>query len=192
MTIITILGNGESRNNINLNSIETVKIGCNAIIRDHEVDHLVCVDRKMVIEAQSYNFPKIYTRTDWANNFGGVLAVPELPFTGDNKWNDPFHWGSGPYAVLLGCNLAKVVHLVGFDLYSSTNYINNMYKGTVNYNSIDHRAIDPRFWIAQIGGLINHFSFHTFVIHQPITWELPNLWRGENVFVDNSLFGVYN
>ena len=48
-----VIGNGESRCDINLSEINTTKIGCNAIVRDFFVDHLVCVDRRMVDEANN-------------------------------------------------------------------------------------------------------------------------------------------
>ena len=51
-----VIGNGESRLKTNLNKIEDIKIGCNAICRDMPVDHLVCVDRRMVLEAISLNY----------------------------------------------------------------------------------------------------------------------------------------
>ena len=48
-----VIGNGESRENIDLNKINTTKVGCNAIMRDFFVDHLICVDRRMVEESIS-------------------------------------------------------------------------------------------------------------------------------------------
>ena len=53
--MIIAIGNGESRKNIDLNSIATKKIGCNAIYRDFDVDHLICVDKRMVLEALESN-----------------------------------------------------------------------------------------------------------------------------------------
>ena len=65
-----IIGNGESRQTINLSDIDGIKIGCNAICRDHKVDHLICVDRRMVQEAVDLQYNgTIYTRQDWVNSF---------------------------------------------------------------------------------------------------------------------------
>ena len=44
-----VLGNGESRQQVNVKNLKGIKIGCNAIIRDYKVDHLICVDRRMVV-----------------------------------------------------------------------------------------------------------------------------------------------
>ena len=65
-----VIGNGESRKDINLSNINMKKVGCNAIHRDHYVDHLVCVDRRMVQEDEQNRYhqnSKIYTRQDWFN-----------------------------------------------------------------------------------------------------------------------------
>ena len=50
-----VIGNGESRKTINLDSLTTTKIGCNAIYRDNNVEHLVCVDKPMFKEVLKAN-----------------------------------------------------------------------------------------------------------------------------------------
>ena len=50
-----VIGNGESRKDIDISAFNETKVGCNAIIRDFFVDHLVCVDRRMVKEALTKN-----------------------------------------------------------------------------------------------------------------------------------------
>jgi len=67
-----VIGNGESRRNLDLNSlkIHNILIGCNAIHRDVTVDHLVCCDRRMVEEAvqnPDTTNTEIYVREDWLN-----------------------------------------------------------------------------------------------------------------------------
>ena len=51
-----VIGNGESRLGLNIDGYERTKVGCNAIYRDHYVHHLICCDRRMVIEAQENNY----------------------------------------------------------------------------------------------------------------------------------------
>ena len=36
-----VIGNGESRRHINIDTLPEFKIGCNAICRDYFVDHLI-------------------------------------------------------------------------------------------------------------------------------------------------------
>jgi len=181
------IGNGESRTGINLTNLSNrITVGCNAVVRDFPVDHLVCVDRRMVREAlQHTNCPdNVYTRQDWIGEFkysSKVLPVPQLPYQGTSRVDDPFHWGSGPYAVLKAAMLADRIELIGFDLWSNDKHINNLYKGTNNYNSVDHHAIDPRYWIHQVSMVFTHFSDKYFTIYNLAEWQLPDSWCLANV-----------
>jgi len=186
------IGNGESRASIDIDKIASPKIGCNAIMRDYYVDHLVCVDRRMVQEAISAGVNTrgtfIHTRHNWCPHFKTlrVREVPELPYVGSDRPDDPFHWGSGPYAVLLAAKLSKksTVDLIGFDLHSKTEKVNNIYKSTANYDDASKRAVDPRYWIYQIGKVFECFPKVTFNIYQEPNWELPKAWNYPNVTVD--------
>jgi|TARA_B110000908_G_C9957132_1_gene315162 hypothetical protein len=184
-----VFGNGESRTSININNIHLPTVGCNAIVRDYLVDYLVCADKRMVMEAIGRAYKNlIFTRNDWINLFketANVRVVPPLPYTGTDRWDEPFQWGSGPYAVLVGAIHTKTntVGLIGFDLHSETNTVNNIYKGTPNYIDADKRAVDPRYWIHQIGMVFKSFPKIQFTIYQD-NWELPKAWNQSNVMVD--------
>ncbi len=184
-----VIGNGESRLKTNLNKIEDIKIGCNAICRDMPVDHLVCVDRRMVLEAISLNYTNpIYTRQDWIHQFEenkNVELVPELPYDPIERKDEPFQWGSGPYALLLGATLSKKVKLVGFDLFSDTGSVNNVYKDTNHYDKADKHAVDPSYWIHQISKVFEYFPLNKFTVYQNRQWTLPDSWKYPNVFLDN-------
>ena len=185
-----VIGNGESRNSLNIAKRPGLKVGCNAIYRDMFVDHLVCVDRRMVSEAISKNYNEtsfIYTRKNWISQFKQhhVRTVPDLPYKGELRQDDPFQWGSGPYAVLLGAKKAELyVELVGFDLYGRNNKVNNVYKDTDNYDNSDKRAVDPRYWIHQIGKVFECFPKKKFIVYQEDKWILPETWNYGNVFLD--------
>ena len=185
-----VFGNGESRTSININNLDGIKIGCNAIYRDYAMDHLVCVDRRMVQAALTNGANQtayVYTREDWVNQFKStrMRAVPKLPYEGTERWDEPFQWGSGPYAVLLAAKLCKgpTVRLIGFDLYSSTQTVNNVYKDSSNYDDANKRAVDPRYWIHQIGMVFSCYTKIKFVIHND-AFELPKAWKYPNVMVD--------
>jgi|TARA_B110000259_G_C13707683_1_gene279091 hypothetical protein len=129
----------------------------------------------------------IYTRQDWLPQFDAtrVRKVPELPYVGSERWDEPFQWGSGPYAVLLSAKLcnSSVVRLIGFDLYSNTQTVNNIYKGSSNYNSANKRPVDPRYWIHQIGMIFKYYTKINFVVHCN-DFELPKAWKQSNVSLD--------
>ena len=186
-----VFGNGESRTSVNIDNLVGTKVGCNAIYRDYNMDHLICVDRRMVQEsldkaANEHSY--IYTREDWVGRFNAprVRSVPKLPYVGTQRWDEPFQWGSGPYAVLLAAKLCndRTVHLIGFDLHSTTDTVNNVYKDTSNYDSSDKRAIDPRYWIHQIGMVFKYYTKINFIVHHD-NFELPDSWKLLNVSVDS-------
>ena len=187
-----VIGNGESRRDIDINSLDYTKIGCNAILRDAKVEHLVCVDKPMLREAVNSSYhknSKVYTRKNLFVQHQlekNIRMVPDLPYAGNERADDPIHWGSGPYAVLLAAKLATDdVHLLGFDLYSTDNRVNNVYKDTSNYSLSFKSAVDPRYWIYQIGKIFEHFPNTRFIIHQDETWQLPKSWKLSNVSLDN-------
>lgn len=194
------IGNGESRLNVDINKLNSPKSGCNAIYRNYKVDYLTCVDRRMVEEALNAGAnidSLIYTRSEWYSRYHGFLHVrelPGLPYKGSERWDEPFQWGSGPYAVFLAARYARerYVNLLGFDLYSKTKTINNVYKGTPNYDDVDKKAIDPRYWIHQIGMVFNCFPKIQFTIYQEPDWELPKAWNYPNVTIDKISNISYN
>jgi len=188
-----VIGNGESRKEINIDNVASAKIGCNAVLRNHRVDHLICCDRRMVQEAVDANYnvdSYVYTRPDWIHSFKDhkrVRTVPELPYKGNQRWDEPFHWGSGPYAMLLAAKISKynTINIIGFDLYGNDRKINNVYKGTTNYAAIDSKNVDPRYWIQQIGKVFSLYKSRQFKIYQSEGWQIPQAWIYPNVTVDN-------
>ena len=200
-----VLGNGESRKDIDINRSDEIKIGCNAIHRDYRVRHLICVDRKMVNETIAANYNNdslVYTRKDWFDSYSdykNLRQVPSIPYVGMERADDPFNWGSGPYAVLQGALLArthktdKTIKLLGFDLYGTPdNTINNMYKDTENYELAFKKSVDPRYWIYQISKLIEEFTDLNFIIYTQDNWAIPTSWKKPNVVFDKTYNFVYN
>lgn len=194
------IGNGESRLKIDIDKLDCPKVGCNAIYRDYYTDYLVCVDKRMMKEVliAQVNIKKdtlVYTRPDWYDQFKSIRVreLPDLPYKGTERWDEPFQWGSGPYAVLIAAMYAKekYVNLIGFDLHSNTETVNNVYKGTPNYDDADKRPVDPRYWIHQIGMVFNCFPKINFTIYQD-NWELPKAWNYPNVKVDKISSISYN
>ena len=186
-----VIGNGESRASVNIDKLNYTKIGCNAILRDFKVDHLICVDKRMLVEAfNSYyhKHAKVHTRRNNFVNYRlekNIRMVPDLPYAGSERPDDPIHWGAGPYAVLLAAkSTTDDIHLLGFDLYGVDNKVNNVYKDTTNYSLAHKTAVDPRYWIYQIGKVFECFPNTQFVIHQEENWQCPKAWKQPNVKVD--------
>ena len=66
-------------------------------------------------------------------------------------------WAAGPTAVWLSIKNEEPqqVYLLGHDLNSDTNNINNLYKGTPNYNPINHKPTPSVNWFIQLQALMN-------------------------------------
>jgi len=195
MSTVLVIGNGESRSNVCIKNFskDYISVGCNAIHRETVTDHLVCCDKRMVEEAvisENTHNTAIHVRPDWFRYFRKIrkdkriVQVPELPYQGDTKKDDPIHWGSGPYAVLLGANLGSTIMLLGFDLYSVSGKFNNLYKDTPNYKSADSSAIDPCLWIYQISKVFKHFPNKDFIVWNTRNWQMPKEWKHPNVKIE--------
>lgn len=193
-----VIGNGESRKSLNLDQFKKnhTIFGCNAIHRDMVVDHLICCDRRMAEEAvtnpqMSDTF--IYVRDDWWRYYfkirknKKVKTLPELPYQGERKQDQPVHWGSGCYAILLAAELGHhPIHIIGFDLYATnSNQVNNIYKGTSNYAKQDSLPVDPGFWIYQISKIFIHYPNQQFYIVNDSDWSMPREWKLPNVSFEN-------
>ena len=137
MNSVIVLGNGESRSAVGIDNLKKIYpiVGCNAIHRDITVDHLICCDHRMVFESlenKNNLSTKIYVRERFYKSFKkiqknkNIYQLPAVPTNGNIKRDNPEHWGSGPYAILVASLLDHdQIYLIGFDLYSTNNKFNN-------------------------------------------------------------------
>lgn len=180
--IVHVVGNGESRHSVNINDLDDFKIGCNACHRDMGLDVLVAVDQRMVKEALDRGIKyDIYTKKEWIEGFRdhlNVKQVPDLPYAGDRRQDDPWHWGSGSHAAnLAGSMKLQEIHLWGFDLYGKNGLINNIYKDTKNYESSNHHSVDPSYWIYQLARCFEYYPDSQWIQHQTKDWQVPKEWQ---------------
>lgn len=186
-----VIGNGESRANINLSQFvdKFNIIGCNAVHRDVAVNHLICCDRRMVEESlDSINTinTKIYVRKDYIDYYSKldnrIHLLPEIPYTSKNKIDNPINWGSGPYALLVSANLSpnKII-MLGFDLYAKDNMFNNIYKDTNHYQTKKSKPVDYSYWEYQIAKVFTSYSNKKFIVLNKEDWKMPTLWNLPNV-----------
>lgn len=138
----------------------------------------------------------IHVRKDWFHYFRkikknkNVRELPELPYSGDSKADNPNNWGSGPYAVLIAAMNFDRIYLLGFDLWSRSNLVNNVYKDTENYSSKESKPVDPSFWIYQLSKIFLLHPEKQFVIINHSNWNMPDKWKLQNVRFENiSSFG---
>lgn len=186
-----VIGNGESRLKLDLSELKPIglTIGCNALYRDYSPDFLSCCDQRMVQEAKNVYKGPIYTRLEW-NQSTNCLPYPQLPYKGDKREDDPWHWNSGPHAINIACKSSRagwmgqrsnLIFLIGFDLTEpDQKTINNVYKDTDNYDA--KRPVDPRYWHYQIAKLFESYPKCSFVWVVPNSITTPASWTHENFF----------
>jgi hypothetical protein len=194
--ITFILGNGESRKSINVDSLREFGPvwGCNKIHQDWHVDNLVCVDQRQVeiaLKAGIHEKSNLWTRRRWAPEYNGIPSInyiPDFREEGVAKWQKQWHWNSGPIAMFLACEQgAELICLFGFDFYGIAGRNNNIYKGTLGYDPVDHRANDPSHVIQQFKLLAEWYPNTQFVQVQPPGWQVPEMWRDvANLNVDTT------
>tara|TARA_B100001113_G_scaffold353802_1_gene360048 strand:- start:3529 stop:4161 length:633 start_codon:yes stop_codon:yes gene_type:complete len=187
---VSIIGNGESRFGFDIIPLKkfTTVVGCNAMFRDYNLDYVVCVDKHMCQEAANTcgKGTTIYTRKDWVGQFAmwpNVKELPPLPYENDERWDQPFHWGTGPYAGVVATMFKpKVIFMIGFDLHGLPKQgVNNIYKNTKGYEYIK-RAVDPSYWIHQFDKLMELSDCRWVVVNKE-DWKMPEEWKKhKNVF----------
>ena len=188
---VSIIGNGESRIGFDITPLKNFStvIGSNALFRDYQLEYLVCCDKHMCQEAVNTVGKKttIYTRDRWVGQFAmwpNVKQVPDLPYKGDQRQDEPFHWGTGPYAGVVALTYKpKAIFMIGFDLWSKNNNQNNVYKDTQGYTYIK-KPVDPSYWIYQFHKLMGVSDPDTrwIVVNEP-DWKMPDEWKQHtNVF----------
>ena len=175
-----VIGNGESRKSIDISTLKLPTVGCNAIFRDMTVDHLVCVDRRMIREALEHNNTNqsiLYTRPDWCAEFG-VFPVPELPYKGDLRQDDPWHWGTGQYGLLVAVIYCVMdhIHVIGFDMKSKDGLVNNYYKDSKSYDESKKSAVDPSYWLYQNRKIFEYYPKQNFNFYVDEYFKVPEGW----------------
>lgn len=188
-----VIGNGESRLKIDLTELKPIglTVGCNALYRDFSCDILSCCDQRMVTEAKKHYSNPIYTRPEWATNTG-CTAYPPLPYKGEKREDDPWHWNSGPHAINVACQSSRagwlgqrsnLIFLIGFDMTQrDQKTVNNVYKGTQNYSDENAKPVDARYWHHQLHKLFQTYQKCCFVWVGPAKFDTPDIWNTNDNF----------
>jgi hypothetical protein len=70
----------------------------------------------------------------------------------------------------------KKINLIGFDLYSTKNKLNNIYKGTQNYGKPTDTPVDYSYWIYQLKKIFDCFPNIEFIQWHDNNWVTPHEW----------------
>jgi hypothetical protein len=133
-----IIGNGRSRESIQLDKLDGVTIGCNALYRDFFPTCLFAIDGRMVKEIKESTFPN---ERFWARS-GRTTKMNEIKYKGSNSgvvaFRHAVNWGFGRIVML------------GIDLRSdATGAVNNIYTGSNNYPKETVKSPKFQRWITQ-------------------------------------------
>lgn len=161
MTVAFVLGNGESRRNIDINSLKQYgKVyACNAVFRKHEPDYLVAVDVKMILEINQQKWQM--SHEVWTNpnkQFHGMQ--------GFNFFQPSKGWSSGPTALHLASeHKNNEIYILGFDYVGLDNNtkVNNLYAGSFNYKKQHDGATYHGNWLKQTCITCQKFSKKRYI-----------------------------
>ena len=158
------IGNGESRQSIDLNKLRSHgKIyGCNALYRDFTPDVLVAVDADIIQEIYDSGYSQ--KNETWFRNW---KQIDDNTHCIDNlilgEKDRGYGAGASSGKIALTQNLdVKELYLIGHDLKSNTNFVNNIYKGTSCYRDVKATPVPPVNWITQWKTLFCEYPFVQF------------------------------
>jgi hypothetical protein len=157
MTTAFVLGNGVSRQGVDLTSLQIHgKIyACNGIYREFVPDVLVATDRPISTAIQESGYAL-------KNTFYTRRPIDGL---GANKVPNPyFGYSSGPIATALAAEHGhRKIYMLGFDMGAVNNQFNNIYAGTEFYKRPDAPPTYTGNWVKQLIRITGDFPLSEFV-----------------------------
>ena len=167
-----ILGNGETR--LCFNPEDLMSLGkvyaCNRVYQEFTPDVLVSTDTGMAREIQESGYSQKnvhYTRESNIIPGSGARALnPE--YTG---------FSSGPNALALAAaDEFPYMFLIGFDLVSLDQHVNNIYTDTPHYVSSDTLKMNHGNWVKQISEIVNKYKNQRVIHVNPLSGFTPESW----------------
>jgi hypothetical protein len=180
-----VLGNGQSRLNLNLNELKTqgTIYGCNALYREFEPDFLVAVDTKMVNEIIASGYHK--THSVWTNPNKGITSKSNINLFSPHKG-----WSSGPTALWMACQQKfSHIYVFGFDYQGIEGKVNNVYADTFNYKKSQDPATFFGNWLSQTEKTVKEYKhinfFRVITPGQFIPDKLQGIANLQHITFDN-------
>lgn len=156
-----VLGNGTSRQSIDITSLEPhgMIYGCNALYREYSPDYLVAVDVKMILEISSKGYQN--NNQVWTNPNKAYRSIENL-----NLFHPSKGWSSGPTALHLATRHEyNRIFILGFDYKGLNNgrNVNNIYADTTNYKKSTEGATYFGNWLKQTSNILKSNPKTTFI-----------------------------
>jgi hypothetical protein len=177
MTRAFVIGNGVSRQSINLEQLRPLgKIyGCNALYRDFTPDVLVATDRPISAHIQESGYSinhKFYTRKPFDTL--GACKVPK----------EYYGFSSGPIATgIAAIDGHRTIYIIGFDMGPvDGKRFNNVYASTEFYRTADATPVFTGNWIKQILTVTKDFPKTQFIrVQGKTTATIPDFDTVKNL-----------
>jgi hypothetical protein len=157
--IAFVLGNGTSRQSIDLNQLKEngIVYGCNALYREFEPDYLVAVDTKMILEINKSGYQ--HSHQVWTNRNRAYDKMNGFNFFQSSKG-----WSSGPTALHLASeHKNNELYILGFDYTGIDDKLNNVYANTFNYKKSHEKATYYGNWLRQTLITCQKFSQNRYI-----------------------------
>jgi len=157
MTAAFVLGNGISRQQIDLNLLKTLGrvYGCNAIYREFAPDVLISTDAPISERIQHEGYGRTHVH----------YTRKPLPDSGSMRISQQyFGYSSGPAAVgQAALDGARAIYLIGFDMGPTrTGRFNNIYADTEFYKKSSANPTFTGNWVRQIRQIAKDFPKASF------------------------------
>jgi hypothetical protein len=180
--VATIIGNGDSRKDFNLNlvinhlsgllgaaSMQTY--GCNAVYRDFEPTFTVANSKLMCQEMVDSGYCDshiVYTNSAHLPAFPSKFYLIPQNVVAD----------AGTIATYLACfDGHEKIYLVGFDGWAGDGYNNNIYAGTSGYAD-SNTNLTEEFGVASLLKVMQTYNEVQFVRVMPtVNWRCPDSWK---------------
>lgn len=177
MTIAFVLGNGVSRQGLDLNLLKSFGTiyGCNALYREFTPDVLVSTDAPISQHIQLAGYSKnnkMYTRKP-IDTFG-AKRIPQ----------QYFGFSSGPAAVgIAALDKSKRIYLIGFDMGPNQfGKFNNVYADTEFYKKSSAVPTYSGNWVRQLLSIMKEHDSIEFVrVMGETTAEISDLRGAKNL-----------
>jgi hypothetical protein len=164
MTTAFVLGNGVSRQDVDLNALSTLgpTYGCNALSREFEPSVLISTDVPIskFIQESGYSQKHVhYTRKPLPSL--GAKRIPQ----------EYYGFSSGPVAAgIAAIDKHRKIYLLGFDMGPTrTGHFNNIYAGTEFYKKTSATPTFTGNWVRQLVTIAKDFPKVQFVRVQGAT-----------------------
>lgn len=176
MTVAFVLGNGQSRQDVDPNALIRLApvYGCNALYREFAPSVLVSTDAPIsrAIQESGYSEKNVhYTRKP-------------LPSLGSQRIPQQYYgFSSGPVAAgIAAIDRHRKIYLIGFDLGPSrTGHFNNIYADSEFYKKSSATPTYTGNWVRQLTTIARDFPRTEFVrVKGTTTADIPELINQSN------------